>query len=315
MTGAEAATELHVLTELDRELFTIEEDFFRRLAETAEKGPEAVNAVFGDYARIVDEWMEDARREDVGIPLDTLSAWRETLERYRRFLTGQRASAAETLSYSYKELQKNFRRRLRTQDRMSEGKALFFPISLIDSLFSKATRVGYTVESFGCTPRHWFREWLDSRIACIRVITSGGECRMSDVNRLLISTTRREVQVVLNNGAQAALCSRTASEGMHMVNVARLEDIQIRNFPSMKEFLEEHAASFPACQRLTTIIREVAKENGLKIITNNIKLLNSLVISVQGDRLFSLLPALQKELELVREETMLVLAGSGKRGK
>ena len=86
-----------------------------------------MDEVFGDYARIVDEWMEDARREDVGIPLDTLSAWRKTLERYRRFLTGQRASAVDTLSYSYKELQKNFRRRLRTQDRMSEGKLLFSP--------------------------------------------------------------------------------------------------------------------------------------------------------------------------------------------
>lgn len=54
MTGAEAATELHALAELDRELFTIEEDFFRRLAETAEKGPETVDAIFGDYVRIVD---------------------------------------------------------------------------------------------------------------------------------------------------------------------------------------------------------------------------------------------------------------------
>lgn len=74
------------LKSADRRLFDDEEDFFELLKRALNKGRfDEIAVLFDKYIGIITEWIEDSKKEDVGITTKKLSDWRSGYNNYRKF--------------------------------------------------------------------------------------------------------------------------------------------------------------------------------------------------------------------------------------
>lgn len=77
------------LRSVDNELFLGEEDFFELLRECLDnRDYDRLDNLFDRYAAIIDEWLEDSKKEDVGIPTKKIRDWRSGFRSYRKFIMG-----------------------------------------------------------------------------------------------------------------------------------------------------------------------------------------------------------------------------------
>ena len=248
------------------------------------------------------------------------------LEEYIGDVSGDDASSTEKITevnqigngskienYDYPTLEKNFYHRLTTQDRMSNGKAVFFPIGMINRLFSLSAKTpidGIVHEG----EDKWFNRWIDNCIAEIRVITDRGFFIMAELRKydtLIINTTTKEVTVTLQDGETAKMLTFTEdkAESPRLMKVDRLRDIHIDHTPLISNVLSENISNLPAMVRLTEIMRKVAKTSNLSFKTNNFSAIENKVINSNADvvEMLKMLPMIKDELELVRSKSTLCL--------
>lgn len=71
----------------DKELFLYEDDFFYLLPRKIKEGKfDEVRILFEHYLAIIDEWYENSKKEDVGIPTKKISDWRCAFQNYQDFI-------------------------------------------------------------------------------------------------------------------------------------------------------------------------------------------------------------------------------------
>lgn len=74
------------LKSADKNLFSYEEDFFELLKRALTKGDfDEIPKLFDKYIGIINEWIDDSKKEDVGISTKLLSDWRSGYYNYRKF--------------------------------------------------------------------------------------------------------------------------------------------------------------------------------------------------------------------------------------
>lgn len=74
------------LKSADNNLFTYEEDFFELLKRALTQSRfDEIPKLFDKYIGIINEWLEDSKKEDVGIKTKKLSDWRSGYYNYRKF--------------------------------------------------------------------------------------------------------------------------------------------------------------------------------------------------------------------------------------
>ena len=222
-------------------------------------------------------------------------------------------NGGEIKKYDYLTLENNFRFRLITQNRMSVGKDVFFPISIIQCLFSlseKALKTG----SVGKGEYKWFNRWIDDCIAEIQVQTDRGTFIMAELNKsdtFIINTTTKEVTVTLQDGKTARMLTSTEDDSAspRFMEVEQLRNIHIDHTPLISNVLSDNISELPAMVKLTQIIRKVAETAKLSFVVSNFSTIKNELIKNEEDvaEMLKMLPELKNELELIRSKSTLCL--------
>ncbi|WPO59710.1 hypothetical protein [Bacteroides fragilis] len=299
------------------------------------KGEEAARLLFA----LDEKLMSKIRQNDTSLmPIDILRNSVSSLRKYTKFLieeyiddisdnnedsandikeTSTIGGDALILTYDYEELEHNFHFRLITQDRMSNGKDVFFPIDIIKRLFRLSEKVS-SKSSVSKGNYKWFNRWIDNCIAEIVVATDKGNFIMADLsefNAITINTVTKEVTVKLQNGetAQMQTCTVEEASPIRLMEVDKLSNIHIDHTPLISDILSENLSSLPAMVRLTEIIRNVANASNLSITTKNFSDIARKVVNSKDYimEMIELIPELKDEMELIREKTTLQLMEAG----
>lgn len=218
-----------------------------------------------------------------------------------------------TNTYDYQTIENNFRFRLITQNRMSEGKDVFFPISIIKRLF----RLSSKAEANNPERKDdykWFNRWIDDCIAEIQVMTDKGNhvlAQLSEFDSIIINPTTKEVTVKLLDKTTARMLTPTGETTVteRFMETSQLSKIHIDHSPQISEVLTENISNLPTMVRLTEIIREVAKENNLSIAVANFSAIANKVMNSKKHivEMLEMIPTLKNELELIRSKSTLCL--------
>ena len=216
-------------------------------------------------------------------------------------------------TYDYQTIENNFRFRLITQNRMSEGKDVFYPISIINRLFRLSSKaIAKHVERKD--DYKWFNRWIDDCIAETQVITDKGDfilAKLSECDTITINPTTKEVTVKLLDGTTARMLTQTeeATAPARFMEISQLCKIHIDHTPLICNLLSENISNLPAMVRLTEIIREVAKENNLSIVRDNFSTIASKVMKSEKHivEMLEMIPTLKNELEFIRSKSTLCL--------
>ena len=219
----------------------------------------------------------------------------------------------EIKTYDYETLEHNFYFRLITQNRMSETKDVFYPISIIKRLFRLSSKA--TAKHFERKDDYkWFNRWIDDCIAETQVITDKGDfilAELSENDTIIINPTTKEVTVTLLDGTTARMLTQTeeATAPARFMEISQLCKIHIDHTPLICNLLSENISNLPAMVRLTEIIREVAKENNLSIARDNFSTIASKVMKSEKHiiEMLKMIPTLKNELEFIRSKSTLCL--------
>ena len=218
-----------------------------------------------------------------------------------------------TKTYNYQTLENNFRFRLITQNRMSEGKDVFFPISIIKRLFRLSSKAAANNPERKDDYK-WFNRWIDDCIAEIQVMTDKGNhvlAQLSEFDSIIINPTTKEVTVKLLDKTTARMLTPTGETTVteRFMETSQLSKIHIDHSPQISEVLTKNISNLPTMVRLTEIIREVAKENNLSIAAANFSAIANKVMNSKKHivEMLEMIPTLKNELELIRSKSTLCL--------
>lgn len=219
----------------------------------------------------------------------------------------------EVKVYDYPKLENNFHLRLRTQDRISNSKDVFFPIGMIRSLFHLSEEE--KIDSFVLKGEYaWFKTWVNTCIAEIQVVTDKGTFSMENLSEnetFIINTATKEVIVTLLDGETARMLTPTEDENAspRLMEVDRLSNIHIDHTPQISKVLSDNIEQLPTMVRLTEIMRKTAETAHLPLNVSNFSAIEKEVVKNKTAvaEMLKMLPELKNELELIRSKSTLCL--------
>lgn len=208
-----------------------------------------------------------------------------------------------------KYIKDKFSLRLLTQDRLSNSKNIFYPIRLIRRIFTKHDKlVRLGIIKGKPNEMKYLFDIVHNCIDKINVITDKGTFKLQDVKTLEIDLSLKSATVILQNNKKAVLLTKTDKGETEKMRVSTFKNISIDHVVSMADILEEKANRLPALNKLTEMIKQVAKENNINVAPGNVSLLNSKFIeNIKISEITPLLPKLKEELAIIDEGTELQL--------
>lgn len=225
----------------------------------------------------------------------------------------QIGNADEVKVYDYPKLENKFHFRLITQDRISNSKDVFFPISMIRRLFHLSEMI--PIDGFVHKGEYaWFRAWVNNFIAEIQVVTDQGTFSLGNLSEhetLIIDTVTKEVRITLLYGGTARMLTPTEDENAspRFMEVDRLSNIHIDHTPQISKVLSDNIAQLPTMVRLTEIMRKTAETAHLPLNVSNFSAIEKEVVKNKTAvaEMLKMLPELKNELELIRSKSTLCL--------
>lgn len=215
-------------------------------------------------------------------------------------------------TFTYEDLESNFRFRLMTQNRMSNNKDVFYPIGIIRKLFRysqrKAKKHGQANSDYD-----WFKQWINDYVAEIKVEIEKGEFPLCQFSELSLCPTKNLAKVYsIDDNKDYIVYTETDIPGNKAVqmNVSRLRDIHIDHTPLMTDVLTKNVSQLPALTNLSEIIKNVAVKANVNIQPSNFGKISKLLFSdgkIVDNNLLPLIPELKKELNHLRGECTLKL--------
>ena len=194
----------------------------------------------------------------------------------------------------------NFKFRLRTQDRLSHNKNVFFPIRMISKLFRLRNKQLKTKENF-------FEKWLEGSINNIHLLTEMGYVCLSEVKYLEI-IPNKAVYALLKNDTKVDVYTHTADNKIKLLSVDKLKNIHIDHTPLINNVLESNKDKLPALIKLTEDIKRYSIDNNVEIARGNfIKIFNGIINSYDIDFIISITSELEHDLDFIRQNTTLEL--------
>ena len=219
----------------------------------------------------------------------------------------------EKISYSVEELKKNFAFRLTTQNRMSNDKDIYYPISIIRKLFCYSQRNGKKTS----TPNidyDWFKNWVDDYTGEIKVIISDKGDKsypLSDVTSLLLYPATDNVYVQLSNtNGDIPVYTQTHDGNTELMKAQSLRTIHIDHTPLMAQVLSDNIAFTPAIDALSNEIKSIAKAKRIDVKPKNFGKISKILFTdaeYVNSHLVPLIPALKNDLNILRKKCTLTL--------
>lgn len=216
----------------------------------------------------------------------------------------------EKITYSLEELKKNFVFRLSTQNRMSNDKDIFYPISIIRKLFCHSQRNGKAT----ATPNSdydWFKNWINDYAGEIKVLMENNSSLLSEIRSLQIYPSTENVYIQLPEvSGNILVYTETKDGGIEPMKTKSLRQIHIDHTPLMAQVLSDNMSVIPAINALSKEIRSVAKAKGIDITPTNFGKISKILFADEqyvNDQLLPLIPDLKNELNLLRKKCSLTL--------
>ncbi|MBD5293866.1 MAG: hypothetical protein HDS20_03495 [Bacteroides sp.] len=234
-----------------------------------------------------------------------------TVEVAEEYVEG--ADSGEKITYSAEELKDNFAFRICTQNRMSNDKDIFYPISIIRKLFCYSQRRSEKAGDNN-SDYDWFKSWVDDLAGEINVIVSENgniSYSLSEVMSLLLYPATDNVYIISSDTrAEMRVYTQTHDGKIEPMKAKSLSQIHIDHTPLMAKVLTDNIASIPAINALSKEIRSVAKAKGIGLRTANFCKISKMLFADKeyvDSRLLPLIPALKDELNLLRKKYSLTL--------
>ncbi len=216
----------------------------------------------------------------------------------------------EKITYSIEELKNNFAFRLSTQNRISNDKDIFYPISIIRKLFCYSQRNGKKTEAPN-NDYDWFKSWTDDYVGEIKVHLNDKYYKLSDVDALIIypATENVYIQVPDANG-NLWVYTETADGKKEPMKAKGLSKIHIDHTPLMAKVLTDNISLIPAVDTLSKEIKSVARAKRIDLKPTNFGMISKILFANEqyvNTQLLPLIPALKDELNFLRKKCTLTL--------
>lgn len=216
----------------------------------------------------------------------------------------------ENFTYSLEELKKNFVFRLSTQNRMSNDKDIFYPISIIRKLFCYSQRKGKANATHN-SDYDWFKNWIDDYAGEIKVFMENNSSPLSEIRTLLIYPSTENVYIQFpEESGNLWVYTETMDGKKEPMKTKSLRQIHIDHTPLMAQVLSDNISVIPAINALSKEIKTIAKAKGINIMPKNFGKISKLLFADEhyvNSRLLPLIPALKDELNLLRKKCTLTL--------
>lgn len=217
---------------------------------------------------------------------------------------------SENLTYSKSDLKRNFVFRLKTQNRMSNHKDIFYPIGMICKLFNYSQRKSKRNGEYN-NDAEWLNDWFNDYADAILAITADGEYPLSTVKEIMINPEDGKVCLLVNECCEEfVVFTETTQKSALPMEAKRLRDIHIDHTPLMSDVLSASVGSLPALAVMSDLIKKTAKQKRLDIKPSNFgKISKSLFENTEivDAQLLPLIPELKKELDILRGKCVLKL--------
>ena len=170
--------------------------------------------------------------------------------------------------YTRDDLRRNFRLRILTQDRISDGKTIFFPIRVINRLFTASgkkenieilSELGIKTIS-GNVPslKNQFNDWVKQIVDNVIFHTVNKDYTLSEIDGLIIDNKKEQAFIKIGN-KKLELLSETPEAKKVSMKVKSLRNIHLDHTRRMEDLLNDLSQILPTMEKLTVLIRETIK--------------------------------------------------------
>lgn len=219
-------------------------------------------------------------------------------------------NVTENITYSLTDLKQNFIFRLKTQNRMSNHKDVFYPIGMICKLFNYSQRNAKR-EGVYNKDAEWLNDWFNDYADTIVVVTANGEYPLSRIKEIAINIYSGTVSLLLPECCERHIVYTEAIHDEKFPMFAkRLRDIHIDHTPLMSNVLSMSLNNLHAFTAFSEVIRKVAKQKRLDIKPSNFGKISKNLFEntdIVDKQLLPLIPELKNELDLLRGRCVLKL--------
>ncbi len=216
------------------------------------------------------EYIADAQ-DAAGLPVD--EEYVEIPEfPHGVFLTGDmfttRNIAPNHQYFDHDSLVNIFSGRIRTQDRISGGKNVFFPIRILGKLLSDAIRNHKELfDSMGIKQpdgkpfdfRRWYAAWVRGMVEDVVFHTTKGDYKLSEIEGLKIERSTKRVWVVDKKNKRTIPVQSEGPSGMAQMEVDKLKDIHLDHSERMEDMLNRLEPALVTMRKLTDDIKNAVK--------------------------------------------------------
>lgn len=166
------------------------------------------------------------------------------------------------------DLRKIFRLRILTQDRISDGKPIFFPIRIINRLFTAAgkkenievlARLGIKDSSRKVPAlKNQFNDWIKQVVDNVMFHTINKDYTLAEIDGLNIDSKKEQAFIKVGN-KKLELLSKTPEAKKVPMSVKSLRNIHLDHTRRMEDLLNDLSLILPTMEKLTLLIRETIK--------------------------------------------------------
>ena len=260
------------------------------------------------YVDFLQDEIEDIPDEEA---LEEAGIDTPTLETYYSDLND--VEEGDVIEYTLDALKKNFAFRLNTQNRMSNDKDIFYPISIIRKLFCYSQRNGKRTTNSN-NDYDWFKDWTDDYVGEVKVLLNDkGDIThtMSDVRSLLLYPATGNVYVQISNidGNLQVYSQKTDGE-IEPLKANKLRNIHIDHTPLMADVLSDNISRIPAINTISNEIKAIARAKKIDICPKNFGKISKALFADSEyvkAKLLPLIPAIKNELNILRKKCTLTL--------
>ncbi len=235
---------------------------------TAKKRLQDMRSHLNKFIEFVDEWQNSDAMPSSGEYCEHPGEFTETAQYYSS------GSVSNHLYYDHDSLVKIFSSRIKTQNRISGGKTVFFPIRIIGTLFSEATRehlelfkkIGIvTSDGKPVNLKNWFASWVRQIVENVVFNTTKGDYRLSEIEGLRIEVSTRNAWIVDKKEKRTIPLLSESPSGMDKMKVDALRKIHLDHSERMEDMLIRLEPALVVMRMLTDDIKASVKGQTLTI--------------------------------------------------
>lgn len=173
------------------------------------------------------------------------------------------------LYFDHDSLVRNFSLRIRTQDRISGDKNVFFPIRILSSLFCEASRkhkdfyVRTGIRQADGKPfdfKKWYAVWVRRIVENVVFHTTKDDYRLSEIEGLKIERSTKRVWIIDKKDKRTIpVLSERPSRKLVQMEVEKLNDIHLDHSERMENVLNRLEPALVIMRILTDNIKKAVK--------------------------------------------------------